>query len=192
MSNLPPYDLLDPRVQKTIDCLYEAFTNLLEEKHYRYIKIQDIAKTARINRATFYNHFENMADFIVYCTREGFRRDVLVEFRTKDFMPNKENFNRLVVCVLTFMSEEFSKWHYRWDEILFEKALRVELYHYLSIWFPNKKQVVSAFGNSTALLISSGITGLGMVWCSQGCIEPVDELSLRIINVFAEGLRELE
>ena len=192
MSNLPPYDRLDPRVQKTIDCLYEAFIRLLEDKHYRYIKVLDITKAARINRATFYNHFENMADFIIFCSREGFRRDVLVEFRSKDFLPNRENFTRLVSCILTFMSVEFSKWHYRWDEILFEKAVRVELYHFLSNWFPNHKQAMSAFGNSTALLISSAVTGLGMVWCGQGCVESVDDLADRIVNVFAEGLRELE
>ena len=194
MSNIPPYEKLDPRVQKTIDLLYQAFVELLKTKHYKYIKILDLTKAARVNRATFYNHFENMADFIIFCTREGFRREIVLKFPVIDYPCNKNNFNFLVYSVLCFMSSEFSKWHYRWDEILFEKAIRIEFYHYLSDWFdhPDMDQVQSQFWDTSALLVSSSIIGLGMVWCSNGCIEPAAELSHRITKILSSGLPEIQ
>lgn len=190
MSNIPPYKELDPRVQKTIDLLYQALIELLQEKHYKYIKVQDITKTAKINRATFYNHFENITDFILFCTREGFRREVALKFPVNNFDYNKDNFNLLVHRVLEFMSNEFYKWNYRWDEILFVKGLQIEFYHYLSEWidYPDKYIDQPLFGDTYALLVSSSVIGLGMVWCDNGCIEPVNELSNRITETFSLGL----
>lgn len=192
MSNIPPFEKLDKRVQRSLDLLYQSFVELLKEKHYTYIKIQEITKAAKINRATFYNHFENMTDFIIFCTREGFRREVIHRFQNDEYHFNEKNIYVLIQGVLTFMSTEYTKWHYQWDENIFEKALRIELYNFLSDHIdPDNEQLNQpVFGNTTALLISASIVGLGMVWCSNGCIEQNHILALRITNFIFSGFQE--
>ena len=190
MTNIPPYHTLDPRVQRTFDLLYIAFTDLLKERHYQYIKVQEITKAARINRATFYNHFENKDEFIIFCAREGFRQGAVAHFSNIKLEYCKESLFKIVSWVLEFMSGEFSKWHYQWDEILFEKATRIELYYFLSEWIkhPDQSDAQIASRDTCAMLVSSSIVGLGMVWCSNGCVEPKDELSVRITDIYASGL----
>src|SRR5467141_3456650 len=48
---------LDPRVRRTRQLLQEALRNLLEQKRFDDITIQDITEAATLNRATFYAHY---------------------------------------------------------------------------------------------------------------------------------------
>jgi AcrR family transcriptional regulator len=48
---------LDPRIRRTRQLLFEAFQNLLAEKTFHLITVQDIAERSTLNRATFYDHF---------------------------------------------------------------------------------------------------------------------------------------
>jgi AcrR family transcriptional regulator len=48
---------LDPRIRRTRQLLFEAFQNLLAEKSFHLITVQDIAERSTLNRATFYDHF---------------------------------------------------------------------------------------------------------------------------------------
>lgn len=47
----------DRRVQRTRSMLYEAFVDLMIEKGYEAITVQDIIDRANIGRSTFYSHF---------------------------------------------------------------------------------------------------------------------------------------
>lgn len=194
MSNIPPYSTLDLRIQKTIDQLFFAFKMLLQEKHYSKITIKDLTDAARVNRATFYNHFDNYSEFIIFCTREGFRRDLNTRFQLETLDYNTENLRSLVDFILWFILDTYEKWNYQWDEILFEKATRIELYYFLSNWINHseKKESESVFGDTPALALSSAITGVGMVWCHNGCTEQKDVLVDRIIELFTNGLPSLE
>jgi AcrR family transcriptional regulator len=48
---------LDPRIRRTRQLLFEAFQNLLAEKSFHLITVQDLAERSTLNRATFYDHF---------------------------------------------------------------------------------------------------------------------------------------
>src|SRR5688572_1470420 len=48
---------VDPRVQRTQNLLRDALIELIDEKTYEKITIQDITTRATVNRATFYRHF---------------------------------------------------------------------------------------------------------------------------------------
>lgn len=190
MTNLPPYSTLDPRIQRTLDILYQSFNDLLKERHYKYIKIQEITRAAKINRATFYNHFENKSDFIIFCAREGFRREITAKFPLASFEYTEENLFKLIVGVFGFMITEFEKWHFQWDEMLYEKALKIELYYYLVDWIKISEYSPNSypFSNVYALGISTGVIGTGLIWCENGCIEPIEELSENLVHFFESGL----
>ena len=49
--------VLDPRIKRTRQLLHRAFTELLSEKTFEEITVNDIAERSTVNRATFYDHF---------------------------------------------------------------------------------------------------------------------------------------
>lgn len=56
----------DLRVIKTEQQIEQAFLQLLQQKSYRAITVQDILDTALINRSTFYRHYQSKAELAEY------------------------------------------------------------------------------------------------------------------------------
>jgi AcrR family transcriptional regulator len=59
----------DPRVKRTRQMLLEALLELVKEKNFQDITVQDIADKAGINRTTFYLHFMDKYDLITQNTK---------------------------------------------------------------------------------------------------------------------------
>lgn len=55
----------DLRVVKTKEAIYNAFKSLLLEKEYEKISITDVTTLAKINRKTFYSHYETLDDLLL-------------------------------------------------------------------------------------------------------------------------------
>jgi AcrR family transcriptional regulator len=100
-------NVLDRRVQKTRQIIYEAFFELMKEKQYDKITVQEIIDRANVGRSTFYSHFvskdellensiENLMSMLdlhlSYINNNGKRRLIAVE---EFFKHIKEN-NRLM------------------------------------------------------------------------------------------------
>ena len=52
-----PEKSVDPRILRTRKLLQQALAQLMKEKQFDAISVQDIAESATINRATFYDHY---------------------------------------------------------------------------------------------------------------------------------------
>lgn len=66
----------DLRVQKTKSALFRAFYELLAEKSYESITINELCERAMVRRATFYKHYRDKQDFLLGLVsrfREQFR-----------------------------------------------------------------------------------------------------------------------
>jgi AcrR family transcriptional regulator len=50
---------LDPRIRRTRQLLQDALRNLLKQKEFDKISVQDITEAATVNRATFYAHYQD-------------------------------------------------------------------------------------------------------------------------------------
>lgn len=74
--------LLDPRVRRTRQLLRRALWELIPEKGYEAITIQDIADRATLNRTTFYLHYRDKADLLY----QGIE-DMLDEITSSDPIP---------------------------------------------------------------------------------------------------------
>lgn len=54
----------DPRAKRTRKFLQQAFVELLKQKEFESITIQDIANKAEMNRTTFYSHFQDKYEIL--------------------------------------------------------------------------------------------------------------------------------
>lgn len=61
---------MDLRTQKVYDSLMEAFQQLLEEKNFEDITVNELCIRARTRRATFYKHFSDKYDFFQFMLRQ--------------------------------------------------------------------------------------------------------------------------
>src|SRR5450631_2026763 len=52
-------ETVDPRIKRTRVLLQQALGKLLETKEFDKISVQDIAEAATVNRATFYDHYND-------------------------------------------------------------------------------------------------------------------------------------
>lgn len=55
----------DLRVVKTIDIIKNALLTLIPQKSFREITVVEIARIARVNRKTFYNHYTSIEDALL-------------------------------------------------------------------------------------------------------------------------------
>jgi AcrR family transcriptional regulator len=94
---------LDPRVKRTRQLIGRAFTELIAEKGFQALSVQDITEKAGINRATFYAHFQDKYDLLDQGIRQGFRQEI--EKRMLNACSySLENLKLLIVAVCEFVS----------------------------------------------------------------------------------------
>ena len=73
---LPNEEKLDPRVRRTRSLILQSFNDLLAEKSFDSISVQDVTDKAQINRATFYAHFEDKYALLDYWVQQQFRQEI--------------------------------------------------------------------------------------------------------------------
>lgn len=61
---------IDLRIQKTYISLHNAFTDLLEEKRFENITVNELCEKAMIRRTTFYKHFADKYEYYIFYIRE--------------------------------------------------------------------------------------------------------------------------
>ena len=64
---------LDPRIKRTRALLEKAFMEVMIEKGFQAVSVQDITEKAGVNRATFYDHFTDKYAFLDHSIRHGFK-----------------------------------------------------------------------------------------------------------------------
>ena len=67
-------EVLDPRIRRTRQLLQGALTSLMQTRSFEEISVQDIAEAATVNRATFYDHYDDKFALLDAMIASGFHQ----------------------------------------------------------------------------------------------------------------------
>lgn len=175
-----------------------ALISLLKKKPFEYITVSEICKVAKVNRSTFYLHYENIGDLLdetiryllddflsyfpldtqtVSLNLDVCELDKLVLISAKYLTPyfsylkdNKEIFVTALVHNKIFGFEDIYK---RMYENIFSPIL--DRFHYP----PNNRKYIMMY-------YLNGINAVVCEWLKNGCDKTTEELS-EIINICIYG-----
>jgi AcrR family transcriptional regulator len=135
---------LDPRVKRTRRLIVHAFEDLLAEKNFESISVQDVTEKAQINRATFYAHFSDKYALLDHSISEMFRQEI--EKRMLDVCHyTPENLRNLILAVCEFLARVHSDCaqpHQQFESLV-EGNVKKILFELLSHWLEQTKDNVS-------------------------------------------------
>lgn len=144
MLSNPKEEKLDPRVKRTRGLILQAFSELLAEKGFESISVQDVTDKAQVNRATFYDHFVDKYKLLDYWISQTFRQEI--EKRTLNachYTP--ENLRNLILAVCEFLSHmhsECAQPHQQFESLA-EGTIKKILFDLLSHWLKQTNSTIS-------------------------------------------------
>ena len=183
---------LDPRIKRTRQLLHQALMELIAEKSFQAITVQDITERATINRATFYAHFEDKYALLEYAIREMIKQRLYRQLPA-DASFSSENLAQLILTVGEFLAEigHHCPPPYGQLESLMEKQIKAELYVVLHAWLVDMSPGKSK-GHPTpeqaALAASWAIYGTAVQWSQQEAREPAQEFVQQVLPMIMAGL----
>jgi len=168
----------DPRITRTRNLIRGALNQLIEEKPFSSVSVQDIAERATINRATFYAHFEDKYDLLEDLVRENYRRDL----SKYDCVASPSISGLIQAIMLETMEHVRGRKKCKVDkefEPQLERAMQDELHEYLS----------PVLGDAPALVVSSAVIGATLKWRAGRYKEAPDVLVKGLVSVLTGGVR---
>ena len=153
----------DPRYKRTRSLILKAFMEVLPEKGFQSVSVQDIAQKAGINRATFYAHFPDKYALLDHSIQQMFRQEI--EKRMLDACHySDENLRSLIITVCEFVSNANSHCTPAQPqfESLVETQVKSQLQGLLQVWLEKEESTIDPKTAATAA--SWAIYGLVSQW----------------------------
>lgn len=181
----------DPRVKRTRELIERAFMELLTERGFEAIRVQDIAERATINRATFYTHFEDKYALLDTVLHAEFMRGI--DARLKPGSPLSEVNVRTMAAAVFEMLDQLDGHCPPGDRPArpgIETALQREIARYLGDWLRRAAPVGvrdSAGVTSVASTMSWAIFGAALEWSRAGRRPPLEDAVTRLIATLVDG-----
>lgn len=111
---------MDLRVLKTDGLIRETFLQLLAEKDFTEISVREITERARINRSTFYRHYEDkyqLRDAVIDRMMAAFTEHLDIHFLVADCMTSEKHIHDLKRC-LKYFHQEKERWEVLWNSVM--------------------------------------------------------------------------
>lgn len=140
----PKEEKLDPRVKRTRSLILQSFGELLAEKGFESISVQDVTDKAQINRATFYDHFVDKYKLLDYWISQMFRQEIEKRMLNAcHYTP--ENLRNLILAVCEFLStmhSECAQPHQQFESLA-EGTIKKIIFDLLSHWLKQTNSTIS-------------------------------------------------
>jgi AcrR family transcriptional regulator len=177
---------IDPRIRRTRQMLFRAFQDLLTEKTFDLISVQDIAERSTLNRATFYDHFTDK--FALLEAMMGERVSATIVARMAGNKGTcEEGLRQLILAACDFLAGVSSgcQKHQRQFEPMVESQVKAIIREFLLEDLQNHR-VKNA--KLKATMVSWAITGAALQWSHEKKIT-ADELADAVLPTVHTALR---
>ena len=135
-----PNEKLDPRVIRTRGLILRSFEDMLAEKNFEAISVQDVTDKAQVNRATFYAHFQDKYALLDYSISQMFLQEI--EKRTLNVCSySPDNLRNLILAVCEFLARlhtSCAQPHNQFESLV-ESTIKKQVFDLLSYWLRNSK-----------------------------------------------------
>ncbi len=185
-----PQEKLDPRVRRTRELIQRSFLEIVEEKGFNSISVQDVTARAGVNRATFYAHFPDKYALLDYAIGEMFRAEI--EHRMLNVCEFQiDNLRTLVVTVCEFVGRIHS--HTEREEqyqTLAEAQIRNQMYGLILHWLEKIETIrnCSVSRERAATAASWAIYGLAHQWTHEKRKSTAETFADEVMPIVAANL----
>jgi AcrR family transcriptional regulator len=180
----------DPRVKRTRQLLKQALSDLLAEKAFHDITVQDITARATLNRVTFYAHFEDKYDLLSTWVRDYFveRLEAALPVWSPVSAENLRLLCRLVLETLQETHDQCRPSDTRYGP-LGEAAVQDALYAFVLEWLRSVQGDESPMTSvkTLATVTSWTIFGAGIDRSRSSAPQPLDPFLDEIVAVLRRG-----
>lgn len=183
---------IDPRTKRTRQLLLDAFAQLLTEKSFEDITVQDVTDRATVNRATFYAHFEDK-----YVLAEQSMQQWIQRALTKNLPPGaaytSENLQLLIQTLCEFLAQMHSHCapsNRKQFNSLLEQEIKQQVYEILLGWL--KQTTLPRATNQNQIELQATMTswamyGAAMRWSQGERKESADQFARNALPMILAG-----
>lgn len=185
---LPNEEKLDPRVKRTRELLENSFLDLLGQKGFEGITVQDITDHAQVNRATFYAHFADKFALLDYTIRQSFRQEIEQRMLNACHY-SMDNLRSLIVAVCEYLAQITSHCpspQGQFDSLV-ETQVKNQIHGLLLAWL--KKLDMDIPAEMAATAASWAIYGLALQWSRDQNSPSAEEFAQEVLPLVAGNLR---
>ncbi len=187
-----PAEKIDPRIKRTRQSLMKAFAELLAEKSFESITVQEITDRATVNRATFYAHFEDKYVLLDQAFTETFQQALHSKLPPgSQFSPL--NMQLLIQTICEFLQQMYSHCaqsvRTQFDPLV-EGQIKRQLYEFLLGWLNGSQSKESNRRGKPELratISSWGIYGAALRWSQGEQKEPSGEYARQVLPMIMAG-----
>ncbi len=182
----------DPRVKRTRQLLQQTLLDLMREKSFTAITVQDLAERSTLNRATFYAHFEDKYDLMDSIMRDGVEQALAAT--APDTAPlTGETLRAVCRTLFTYLAgiQDHCKPRDRQLDPMLEAAAQDVLHAFILRWLrraPPADLPGGACVETVAAVVSWGIFGAAGQWSQGARTESVEQAAARVANLLTGGV----
>ena len=184
----------DLRVRRTRQAIEKAFLELLAERDFQAITVQEIADRAMVNRATFYDHFTDKYVLFVHCVR-SMMRQTLEDKVPVNFPYRANSIQAVIVIVCEFVAQIDDTCRHKTVKGLpsFDEQI-VELVseRFLNWFEDNQAENLGASPALRADVASWAIYGAARHWSAQKPRKSVADFAARVAPMVSDFLEPRE
>lgn len=184
----------DPRVTRSRTQIIDAFVLLSGKKPFSSITVKDITTEARINRATFYNHFLDKYDLLEQVVSEALRSnlgcnshpDIKEHLSTEDTL--RELFSSLIRFERTLDSYSDGSEESEMIALVIHSHLIDILSSHLAL---HKPEIESSVHLKLARMLTHALLGMTKDYCESSQAEAPEDYIDPVLTALINGLDTL-
>lgn len=185
-------ETVDRRVKRSRRLLRQALMDLMGEKRFTAITIQDITDRAEVNRGTFYTHFQDKYALLELIMQDGLRNH-LADRLPEAARWERENLRILIQTVLELFEEVYGRCPpAEMTNLLLRQTVLEQINQLLLHWLEQvgvSERRWSVPAETIALMASWSILGVAVQRCQEEeKSDSIEQATQHILTVIMDGV----